>query len=110
MIWLTWRQHRIEMLVLGLMLALIAAFLVHSGLPAYIAYYQVVQGTSVATCMLQHRQDALCQTLNNNFYMNFSARNFFGGFLRPCPAAGPTPSPPPASAGGDVPGSASGSQ
>ena len=83
MIWLTWRQHRIEMLVLGLVLAVIAAFLVHSGLAAYTAYYQVVQGTSVATCMLQHRQDALCQTLNNNFYMNFSARNFFGGILRP---------------------------
>ena len=82
MIWLTWRQHRIGMLVLGLVLALIAAFLVHSGLAAYTAYYQVVQGTSVATCMLQHRQDALCQTLNNNFYMNFSARNFFGGFPR----------------------------
>jgi ABC-type transport system involved in multi-copper enzyme maturation permease subunit len=76
MIWLSWRQHRIEMLVLGIMLALIAAFLIYSSIAAYIVYYQVVQGTSVATCMQQHRQDALCQTLNSNFYMNFSAMKF----------------------------------
>ena len=71
MIWLTWRQHRIGMLVLGLGLAGITVFLVQDGLPAYIAYSHVVQGTSLAMCMQQHSQNALCQTLTTNFYQSY---------------------------------------
>lgn len=77
MIWFSLRQQRFEVLALWLTLAGIAAFLVHSGLAAYTAYYyQVVPGTSMATCLAQHSQNALCQALNTNFFMNFSARNF----------------------------------
>ena len=71
MIWLTWRQHRIGMLVLGLVFAVIAALLVQDGLPVYIAYSQVVQGTSLAMCMQQHSQNAICQVLTTNFYQSY---------------------------------------
>jgi hypothetical protein len=71
MIWLTWRQHRIEMLVLGLVLAAMALYFILTGRAEYAGYNQVYNGMSAATCALQHRQDALCQTITTNFHNQF---------------------------------------
>ncbi len=72
MIWVTWRQHRRELLVLALVLGAIAAYLIHYGLAEYAAYYHVANGISVATCQQQHRQDALCDALSTDFYDTYS--------------------------------------
>ena len=71
MIWLTWRQHRIEMLVLGLVLAAMAVYFIQAGRATYAGYNQVYNGMSAATCAQQHRQDALCQTITTNFHDQF---------------------------------------
>lgn len=71
MIWLTWRQHRIEMLVLGLVLAVMALYFILTGRAEYAAYNQVYNGMSAAMCAQQHRQDALCQTITTNFHNQF---------------------------------------
>lgn len=52
MIWLIWKQHRFEVLVIALALAFMAVYLIRDGLVIGAAYYQVVHGTSVAACQL----------------------------------------------------------
>jgi uncharacterized membrane protein len=63
MIWLTWRQHRIGLLILALLLAGVAAWVIVLSHDAYSAYYQVVHGRSIATCALQPTADAACEAL-----------------------------------------------
>jgi hypothetical protein len=76
MIWLSWRQHRIEMLVIGIALALITAYLIQSGLFISAGYHQVVQGMSAASCAAQQNTSSLCQTLRTNFFDTYEDPNF----------------------------------
>lgn len=71
MIWLTWRQHRGEMLFGTLLLALLAALLLLSGRDMFAVYQQTHQGTSVAACALNHSQDAICDGLTGDFRRQF---------------------------------------
>jgi hypothetical protein len=71
MIWLTWRQHRIGLLIFGLMLAGLTAFIIGGSHDAYSAYYQVVHGKSIATCALQATQDAACDAVRAGFYIRY---------------------------------------
>jgi hypothetical protein len=71
MIWLSWRQHRGEMLFGGLLLALLAALLFLTGRGMYAAYQQVQQGTSVAACALHHSQNPICDALTGDFRSQF---------------------------------------
>lgn len=71
MIWLTWRQHRSEVLFGCLLLGLLAALLLLTGRDMFAAYQQAHQGTSVATCALNHGQDPICDTLTNEFRRQF---------------------------------------
>ena len=68
MIWLSWRQHRIELLVIEIALALLAALLIQNGLVINAAFYQVVHGVSVASCIAQQNSGSLCQSLISNFH------------------------------------------
>jgi hypothetical protein len=76
MIWLSWRQHRIEMLILGIALALIAAYLIQSGLVISAGYHQVVQGMSAASCAAQQNTSSLCQTLRAHYFDTYEDPNF----------------------------------
>ncbi|HEX8728562.1 MAG TPA: ABC transporter permease subunit [Ktedonobacterales bacterium] len=69
MIWLTWRQHRRELLIFGLALAALIAYLVLTGRAMYSAYGQVTGGMSVASCEQHRGQPAsdLCNALFDNF-------------------------------------------
>jgi hypothetical protein len=75
MIWLSWRQHRIEMLLIGITLALIAAYLIQSGLVINAGYRHVVQGMSAASCVAQQNTSSLCQTLRANFFDTYEDPN-----------------------------------
>lgn len=70
MIWLTWRQHRRELLIVGVVLAAIAIYLAWTGRATYNAYTQMTDGMSVALCE-QHRGEPmndLCNALIGDFY------------------------------------------
>ena len=74
MIWLTWRQHRRELLVFGLALAALVAYLILTGRAMYSAYHQVTSGMSVARCEL-HRGEPmsdLCNNLIGDFYGTYN--------------------------------------
>ncbi|HZC77768.1 MAG TPA: ABC transporter permease subunit [Ktedonobacterales bacterium] len=71
MIWLTWRQHRGEMVWAVFLLALLAALLFLSSRAMFTAYAQVQHGTSVAVCARSHSQDAVCDALKGEFYNQF---------------------------------------
>ena len=87
MIWLTWRQQRIGLLIFGLVFAGIAVLIIKNGLDMHSAYYQVVQGRSVAMCDLQHSPDTTCQALRANFHSNyFDPSPLFLLILLPAPA------------------------
>jgi hypothetical protein len=77
MIWLTWRQHRIGLLILGLILAGVAAWVIGFSHDAYSAYYQVVHGRSMATCALQPAPDAACDAVRADFYMRSRGDGLF---------------------------------
>src|SRR5437667_6826613 len=64
-------QHRLTMLALGLVFAALTFFIVQSGFDIHTAYYQVVHGMSVAICVQQNRQDAVCQTLRADFHNTY---------------------------------------
>ncbi|HET9921227.1 MAG TPA: ABC transporter permease subunit [Ktedonobacteraceae bacterium] len=76
MIWLIWKQHRFEVLVIALALAFMAVYLIRDGLAIGAAYYQVVHGTSVAACQLQQNPSAICSTLQANFFDTYEDPNF----------------------------------
>jgi ABC-type transport system involved in multi-copper enzyme maturation permease subunit len=70
MIWLTWRQHRRELLIVGVVLAALALYLMLTGGAMYSAYQQVTGGMSPALCERQQGQPAsdLCNALIDDFY------------------------------------------
>lgn len=63
MIWLTWRQQRLEALIGGVILALFAALVLKTGLDLHAAY----QSTGVAACIARQARDAQCQAIENAF-------------------------------------------
>ena len=71
MIWVTWRQHRIEALVAGIMLLIIAAVFLVSGLGLSAAYQQM----GIASCVAQH---ASCDQAISDFENVFN--NIFDNF------------------------------
>ncbi len=73
MIWLTWRQHRGEMVWAVFLLALWAALLYLSSRAMFTSYTQAQHGMSVAVCARTHSQDPVCDALTGEF------RNQFGG-------------------------------
>ena len=75
MIWLSWRQHRIELLVIGIGLALLAALLIQNSMVINAAFYQVVHGVSVASCIAQQNTSSLCQRLQANFFDTYEDPN-----------------------------------
>jgi hypothetical protein len=76
MIWLSWRQHRLELLVIGIGLAMIAALLIQNALVINAAYHQVVQGgMSVASCIAQQNTSSLCQRLQTIFFDTYKDPN-----------------------------------
>ncbi len=70
MIWLTWRQHRRELLIFGVAFAALAVYLVVTGRAMYAAYNQVVGGMSVALCEQWQGppESDLCNTLIGGFF------------------------------------------
>src|SRR5689334_19290122 len=69
MIWLSWRQHRFEMLILGIGLTFLAVWMIQNGIVINAAFHQVVQGgMSVASCVAQQNSGSLCHGLRANFY------------------------------------------
>jgi hypothetical protein len=72
MIWLTWRQHRGEALVIGMTLAALAILMIVTGREIYDSYTQL----GVAACLANTSTlDPNCGTVINNFLNQF-------GFLR----------------------------
>ena len=71
MIWLTWRQHRREALVFGVLVAAFAIYLIVLGRTMYDDFYHVTGGVSVASCS-QQSQSALCADLVAAFYGKYN--------------------------------------
>jgi ABC-type transport system involved in multi-copper enzyme maturation permease subunit len=70
MIWLTWRQHRRELLIVGVVFAAVVIYLAWTGRAMYSAYTQTTGGMSVANCE-QHRGEPasyLCNELVGDFF------------------------------------------
>src|SRR5215831_18693270 len=76
MIWLSWRQHRIELLVIGIGLALLAALMIQNGLVINAALHQVVKGDlSFASCVAHQNTNSLCQLIQTNFFDTYEDPN-----------------------------------
>lgn len=91
MLWLTWRQHRREALIFGVVFAAIAAYLIVTGLDMYAAYNHLTGGLSVAMCerQQQQRSDALCNALESAFLEKYGSANYVLFILAlPAPLAG----------------------
>jgi len=69
MIWLTFRQQRLETLIGGGVVALVAALLLLTGLDMH----AVFQHTGVAACLARRVQDALCQSTLSTFQGQYTA-------------------------------------
>ena len=63
MIWLTFRQQRLETLIGGAVLAVIAALLLVTGFDMI----ATLQHTDAAACLARHAQDATCQAIESAF-------------------------------------------
>lgn len=73
MIWMTWRQHRREALVLAVAVAAMAIYLVVMGRAMYSDYYQVTNGWSVALCQQDtQQQSAICDRLFSVFFSKYT--------------------------------------
>jgi hypothetical protein len=68
MTWLTWRQRRGEALVVGLVLALLAALLLKTGLDMAGAYQQL----RIGACLAETTRDPTCNTALYTFLGDFS--------------------------------------
>ncbi|HYB02320.1 MAG TPA: ABC transporter permease subunit [Ktedonobacteraceae bacterium] len=76
MIWLSWRQHRLELLVIGIGLAFLAALLIQSGLVINAALHQLVKGDlSVASCVAHQNTSSFCQLIQAKFYDTYEDPN-----------------------------------
>jgi hypothetical protein len=74
MIWLTWRQSRLEALIGGVALALLAAWLAWTGLEMSAAY----EDEGLAACLAAQSPDRACQVAVNDFMQRF---NDFQGIM-----------------------------
>jgi hypothetical protein len=81
MIWVTWRQHRIEALIVGAALALVAAVLIWIGRDIYATYQQL----GVGTCLL-HPDGPNCSDVVHTFRQQYSAWEFAVPWLNFAPA------------------------
>lgn len=73
MIWMTWRQHRREALILAVALAAMAIYLIIMGRAMYSDYYRATNGLSAALCQQgRQQQPAICDTLVNDFFDKYS--------------------------------------
>lgn len=75
MIWMTWRQHRREALIVAVAVATMAIYLIIMGHAMYSDYYHVTNGWSAALCLQdpQHQRD-ICDRLVNAFFDNYSIK------------------------------------
>jgi len=67
MMWVTWRQQRLETLIGGTLLALVAAFLLKTGLDIAAGY----QHTGAAACVARQARDAGCMVSETAFQDGF---------------------------------------
>jgi len=72
MIWVTWRQHRIEALIAGIVLAIVALILLLTGMEMISTY----QNTGLASCSLKL---ATCIQVEENFINHFGTVVVFMG-------------------------------
>jgi len=72
MIWLTWRQSRLEWLIGGVALALVATWLIWTGLEMSAAY----DDEGLAACVAAQTPDQACRTAASDFMQKFN--NFEG--------------------------------
>lgn len=72
MIWVTWRQHRIEALIAGIVLAIVALILLITGMEMISTY----QNTGLASCTLKQ---PICSEVEGNFFNHFSTIVVFMG-------------------------------
>lgn len=68
MIWLTWRQSRLESLIGGIAFALIAAWLVWTGLEMYSVY----DNDGIGACLAAQDPDDTCRNAVNGFMQRFN--------------------------------------
>ncbi|HEX9413925.1 MAG TPA: hypothetical protein VF916_10525, partial [Ktedonobacterales bacterium] len=69
MIWLTWRQHRIEGLITLSVLAVLGVFLLITGLDMYHAFQQ----SGLSACLALHPDRTACGALANAFGAQFQS-------------------------------------
>lgn len=67
MIWLTWRQHRIEALVFAIGVAALAIYIVMLGHAMYHDFYQKTSGMSAAACFQRQDYNELCGNIIGTF-------------------------------------------
>ena len=77
MIWLTWRQHRLEALIVGGALALLAAVLLVTGLQAHGAYARL----GIANCLSDVSTSATCGDALGAFRDAYSEWPGYAGWL-----------------------------
>jgi hypothetical protein len=82
MTWLTWRQHRGEALVIGLVLALLAALLLKTGFGMASAYQQL----GIGACLAEVTRDPNCNTALYAFLGDFGFAIDAIGWLNVLPA------------------------
>jgi hypothetical protein len=68
MIWLTWRQQRLELAIAGAVVAIVAVFLLKTGHDMASAY----QHLGVASCLAHDPSPAGCQAVTNAFQTEFT--------------------------------------
>jgi hypothetical protein len=71
MMWVTWRQHRAEILWSALVLTVVGAALFLWSRDMFAAYQQAHNGATTAACALGHTQDPICDTLTGDFQRQF---------------------------------------
>ena len=69
MIWLTWRQQRLEIVLAGLVMALVAVFLLTTGFDMASRYLY----TGVSACVTHDASPNACQSLVQAFQVRFSS-------------------------------------
>lgn len=72
MIWLSWRQHRTELLIFGGVLVCLTAYLLLTGMQMYAAYTHVSGSLSVALCEPRQMTDDVCGRLVRSFTEKYS--------------------------------------
>src|SRR5262245_53511629 len=81
MFWLTWRQSRMESLIGGAALALVAVFLVLTGHTIVSAYHDA----GLPTCVTTHASDDGCFDAANDFLQRFDHLTNLTGWLNLLP-------------------------